>query len=552
MVSAPSLTDKARAYLQRLCVEIPSRRTGSAGNREATDLFADVVRSYGFATASPVFECTDWTQAGVDLQAGGDAFEAFASPYSLGCRVTATLAAVSTIEELEAATVSGKILLLSGDLTKEQMMPKNFPFYNPEEHQRIIRALEQQGPAAIIAATTRDPEMMGGGIYPFPLFVDGDFDIPAVYMTAEEGSRLAAHVGEPVALESRATRIPATGCNVIASKGSPERRVVIFAHIDAWLGTPGAGDNASGAIVLLLLAELLAGYEGGLGIELVAMNGEDYYSNPGEQQWLAQNAGRFAEILLGINIDDVGYIKGKVGYSLYNCPAELAAVIGRTFSAYDGIVEGEPWYQGDHGLFLLNEIPALALTSDQLAELMGSITHTPNDTPEMVDLARLAEVALRAPRSAVAPGPADCQRSVAWPHGSRPPALRSHSCAAGCRRCGAGLFRAPRPAGRGSGAGFRAVGAARAAAAPAQAAGGRLVALSRRQPGIDAGQQLRGAGDLPQPGHPGRDVRLRPQPPRAAGSRRVPLLLPDARRATSAASWATNTCPTTTPRSWSC
>lgn len=68
VVSAPSLTDKARAYLQRLCVDIPSRRTGSVGNREATDLFAAVARSYGFATASPVFECTDWTQAGVDQQ----------------------------------------------------------------------------------------------------------------------------------------------------------------------------------------------------------------------------------------------------------------------------------------------------------------------------------------------------------------------------------------------------------------------------------------------------------------------------------------------------
>ena len=395
MITAPSLAEEARKYLHRLCVEIPSRRTGSAGNREATDLFAAVARSYGFTIAAPIFDCMDWTQAGADLRAGDEAFEAFVSPYSLGCRVTTALAAASTIDELEAAEASGKMLLLAGDLSKEQLMPKNFPFYNPEEHQRIIQALEQQGPAAIVAATTRDPVMMGGGIYPFPLFVDGDFDTPSVYMTAEEGERLAAHLGELVSLESRATRIPATGCNVIATKGArAAHRVVVFAHIDAWLGTPGAGDNASGTIVLLLLAELLADYAGSLSIELVAMNGEDYYSNPGEQQWLAANTGRFSEILLGINIDDVGYFKGKVGYSLYNCPNEIAAAIRQAFSTYSGIAEGEPWYQGDHGLFLFNEVPALALTSDQLAELMASITHTLNDTPDIVDVARLTEVAL--------------------------------------------------------------------------------------------------------------------------------------------------------------
>ena len=40
------LSEKADAYLQRLCVEIESRRVGSPGNRAATDLFAGVARSF--------------------------------------------------------------------------------------------------------------------------------------------------------------------------------------------------------------------------------------------------------------------------------------------------------------------------------------------------------------------------------------------------------------------------------------------------------------------------------------------------------------------------
>jgi aminopeptidase YwaD len=236
---------------------------------------------------------------------------------------------------------------------------------------------------------------MVGSQYPFSLLEDGDFGIPSVYMTAEEGIRLAAHAGLAVSLESRAMRIPASGCNVIARKGArQDRRIVLFAHIDARLGTPGASDNASGTTVLLLLAELLAGYAGSQGLELVAMNGEDYYSNPREQQWLGMNAGRFSEILLGSNIDDVGYIGGKTAYSLYDCPTELADPVRGVFSAHESLIEGEPWYQGDHGLFLMNQIPALAITSASVEELMAEFTHTPQDTSDILDAAKIAAVAV--------------------------------------------------------------------------------------------------------------------------------------------------------------
>ena len=39
-------------------------------------------------------------------------------------------------------------------------------------------------------------------------------------------------------------------------------------------------------------------------------------------------------------------------------------------------------------------MPALAVTGELLAELMAEITHTPNDTIEIVDPGRLATLAL--------------------------------------------------------------------------------------------------------------------------------------------------------------
>jgi aminopeptidase YwaD len=63
------------------------------------------------------------------------------------------------------------------------------------------------------------------------------------------------------------------------------------------------------------------------------------------------------------------------------------------FSAHNDLVEGERWYQGDHGLFLMNQRPALALTSDRFTELWTEIAHTPKDSPEIVDTTRLVNVA---------------------------------------------------------------------------------------------------------------------------------------------------------------
>jgi len=307
--------------------------------------------------------------------------------------VRAPLAVASTVGELAAVEAEGKVLLLRGELAKEQLMPKNFPFFNPEEHQQIVHLLETRNPAAIVAATSRNPEL-AGGMYPFPLIEDGDFDIPSVYMTDEVGERLAAHAGREVSLAIEAERLPAKGYNVIARRGPDSgRRVVLCAHIDAKEGTPGALDNATGVAILLLLAELLQEYGGDMEIEMVALNGEDHYSAAGQILYLRENAGTLGRVALAINMDAAGYHEGNTAYSLYGCPDEIASSIREAFSKQAGIVEGEQWYQGDHSIFVQNGVPAMALTSEQLLELMTQVTHTMRDRPEIVDCDKLAAVA---------------------------------------------------------------------------------------------------------------------------------------------------------------
>lgn len=392
-MTSPNLIDKAANYLRHLTLEIPNRRVGSAGNRAATDFFAHTVAPFGFTVERPEFECLDWAADGAELTVAGQSFSVLPSPYSLGGQFRGPLAVVSTLAQLETVDAAGKILLVRGELAAEQLMPKYYPFYNPEHHQKIVQLLETKAPQAMVAATGRNPEL-AGGLYPFPLNEDGDFDIPSVYMTEEEGARLAGLAGQPASFTSRARRIPATGGNVMARKGEPAaQRVVICAHIDAKINTPGAIDNATGVVVLLLLAELLADYAGDLGLEIVAFNGEDYYAASGEQQYLSRNAATLNTIKLAINIDAAGYRAGQTAYSLYGCPADMTGAVHRAFSAQPNTVEGEPWVQSDHSIFIMNQIPALAITSDRLTELCTQITHTPQDTPDIVDPAKLVNIA---------------------------------------------------------------------------------------------------------------------------------------------------------------
>ena len=58
------------------------------------------------------------------------------------------------------------------------------------------------------------------------------------------------------------------------------------------------------------------------------------------------------------------------------------------------MVEGEPWVQSDHMLFVMNQTPAMAITSEPLVEVETSITHTPKDRPDLVDCDKLVHVAL--------------------------------------------------------------------------------------------------------------------------------------------------------------
>jgi len=395
-MSVNQYNQKSQSYLAKLCDEIPERCVGSEGNRIATRFFEEEMSKRGWETVLQEFDAIDWVDGGASLCVKDQSFEVYVSPYSLGCNGEGILESASTISELEQLDIAGKIILLSGEIAQEQLMPKNFVFYNPKGHQKIISVLEKGMPKGIVCATGRNATL-AGGVYPFPLIEDGDFDLPSVFMTEDEGRKLLPYVGEEATLNSKSDRIPGKGYNVIARKGNWKgERIVITAHIDAKKGTPGAIDNATGIVVLLLLADLLADYDGDKLIEMVAFNGEDYYSAPGQMLYLDNNINRYESISLNINIDGAGYKDGKSAFSFYGLPEEMVRVAKEVIGKFNGIKVGSQWQQGDHSIFIQNGYPAIAVSSDWFIENIDrqDITHTQKDRVDIVDVEKVVEIAL--------------------------------------------------------------------------------------------------------------------------------------------------------------
>lgn len=301
--------------------------------------------------------------------------------------------AVSSIDMLERDEARGAVVLLHGPIAAGQLMPRNFTFYNPESHRRVYEAIDRYAPGALVAATGRDPQMVGSQ-YPFPLFEDGDLDVPNAYLSDMEGERLLARAGEQVRLRITSERRPSSAEHVIASlPGTTACRIVVSAHIDSRRGSPGALDNATGVVTMLLVAELLRGWDGRATIEFVPFNGEDDYANPGELRWIEANAGRFDEIVVGINVDDSSQVGAANHVSFYGCPPRIEAAARDEMADHPDIAEGPQWFQGDHAILGIYDRPAIAVASANMMEFMQRYAHTAADTRDLADPSLVARTA---------------------------------------------------------------------------------------------------------------------------------------------------------------
>ena len=201
------------------------------------------------------------------------------------------------------------------------------PFTAPVPLPDRLRALAAAGCVAAIAvepragghietvrATDKRWNEKAGDVLSHPL--------PTVQTHREDGVRLRRATGKTFALRVESRAFTAPCYNTVADlQGAewPGESLVLGAHQDTYMGSPGAVDDGSGLVVLLEVMRLLAtaqrelGISPGLGIRACTWSGEEQ-NHQGSAAYVQQHYGPEPEPRLVVNLDELsaGPMKGVV------------------------------------------------------------------------------------------------------------------------------------------------------------------------------------------------------------------------------------------------
>jgi len=231
------------------------------------------------------------------------------------------------------------------------------------------------------------------GVNPNPPAVDSriedaDFTIPSATVPAEVGLRLLGCIGALVHLRIEAERVPSQAHTIIGIKeGASPGRIVLMAHYDTKVDTPGAWDNGSGITSLLVLAETLARKDLGVSLEFIAFGDEEYYAYS-DGMYVDERGSQMADIILAVNVDGVGQRLGTNNVALMSASEPLRELLDEVLKAYPGVIWTDPWPQSNHSTFAWRGVPSVALNSNGVMSLL----HQPQDTLMWMSEGKLCEV----------------------------------------------------------------------------------------------------------------------------------------------------------------
>ncbi len=371
---------RALHHLEQLCVAIGPRPIGSPGANAAAAYAAEVFRAAGLDVQEQPYACRVWEHAQTHLELDGASLAVDANAFSPACDVTGQTVAVGTIAELEMADLRGRIGLLYGDLTREPLSAKSW-FLKTERDDVLVALLEHQQPAALITIQPMTTEYEQG-------IEDWEFAIPSATVPPAVGLTLLQRNGATVHLSVDSRQYEGQARNIVGRiRGSGASKVVLCAHYDTKINTPGAVDNGAGVAVMLSLAQELSGRSLTHDLEFIAFTGEEYLPL-GDDEYVRRCGGEFDRIVAAINFDGVGSYPGATSIMLASGSPALQRHVTELTRRFPGVVWVDPWPESNHSTFSMRGVPSVALSA------VGSrrLAHYPADTAPGISPFKLGEV----------------------------------------------------------------------------------------------------------------------------------------------------------------
>lgn len=273
--------------------------------------------------------------------------------------------------------------------------------------------------ATLAAELRRDVEALAGGVGQRSIFYPARLAEAALHL--QDQLRAAGYDVQEHSFVQRGTTCPNLQA-VLPGATHPDQIIVVGAHYDAFQGTPGADDNASGAAAVLALARSMAGRPAARTIRFVLFVNEEPPSFQTEDMgsWVYAKACRAAgdDIRAMLSLETIGYYTDEPGSQqyprgldlLYPSQGNFIAFVGnythralvrrsiglfREHAAFPsegaalfGGIPGVAW--SDHWAFWKEGYPALMVTDT--APFRNPHYHQPTDTPDTLDYERMARV----------------------------------------------------------------------------------------------------------------------------------------------------------------
>jgi hypothetical protein len=313
---------QATEHINMLCDSIGVRWAGTEGERKAAEYVQARFEAYGLENPTiEEFDLKTWESSFSSISIVGEGDRSIDVRPSLFCPSISVESPLIDVgfgmpHEIEPLKddLSGSIVLISSGLE---------PFSVPEA---LSASLERIAEMGAVAAITPHPS---GGRHTNHGFagdkLDEDYNIvpmPLVHTSREDGALLArrAAIGVKIRMQVDSHPVTATSRNVFADISGtrwPDESLILGAHHDSTVDSPGANDNGSGTTVLLETARLLAkanreqGVSPGRTIRFVTFGAEEQ-GKQGSRAYVDRHYGPDAKPRMMINLDELaaGPMKG--------------------------------------------------------------------------------------------------------------------------------------------------------------------------------------------------------------------------------------------------